>query len=64
MRYAVFATALVVVAAVIAVLGARRVNGKDARRRHWAAVAITVGVVSCAHRSFRQRHDSRGPVLV
>ena len=46
MRYAVFATALVVVAAVIAMLGARRINSKGARRRHWAAVAITVGVVA------------------
>ena len=46
MRYAAFATALVVLAAVIAVLGSRRINGKGARRRHWAAVAVTVGVVA------------------
>ncbi len=46
MRYAALATTLVVLAAVVAVLGARRIDSKEKRRRHWAAVGVTLGVVA------------------
>ena len=45
-RYVGFAIALVVVSAVVAVLGARRIQDPVARRRHWLAVAITLAVVA------------------
>ena len=40
MNYMGLGLGLVAAAAVVAVLGARRVPAGEARRRHWAAVAI------------------------
>src|SRR6187399_1165152 len=45
MTYVGFASALVVASAVVALLGAVRVPRGEQRRRHWLAVAITLGVL-------------------
>ena len=45
MTYVGFASGLVVVSAVVALLGALRTPRGAQRRRHWLAVAITLGVV-------------------
>ena len=45
MTYVGFASGLIVVSAVVAVLGALRTPRGEVRRRHWLAVAITLGVL-------------------
>ena len=44
MTYVGFASGLVVLSAIVAALGARKIP-RGERRRHWLAVAITLGVL-------------------
>ena len=45
MTYVGFASGIIVLSAVVAVVGALRAPRGNERRRHWLAVAITFGVV-------------------
>lgn len=45
MRYAALAVALIAVAALLAVSGARRLPAGAARRRHWQGVGVTAAVL-------------------